>query len=70
MTTVTIGDREFRIGATYQGKIDPKYRMVIPRQRALLRVIGGEVWFRTKTGDEQSAPSGNWLRWAGDEVTP
>ena len=70
--TITIGGREFRIGATYR----PKSFEVSARRKTLLRYRAEKAWpfqgpsvqWRNKNGSEEWATAKAWLRWAGDEV--
>ena len=79
--TVTIGGREFRVGATYAPKRPGLARK--PRRlqglssdercrRSGMNRPGGTVYYATKyrNGDWWSATCSavQWLRWAGEEV--
>ena len=72
--TVTIGGREFRVGATYAPK--PKAGVTSNRRKTLLVYREQEVWpfygpsvqWRNKNGSTEWANADAWLRWAGDEV--
>ncbi len=69
MTTVTIGGREFRVGAWYIGKTG-----MLTRQFMEMRIMGrihrrNVVFWRCRNGNEQNAKASTWLCWAGDEVT-
>jgi hypothetical protein len=76
---VTIGGREFRIGATYRGKIPANARPGFePAQRRLLAVAqrkgytdqSNRVCYETPRGRPGFVKAINWARWAGDEVQP
>ena len=72
--TVRIGDREFRIGATYapsdQKALGPRGRVLV---QGPLHPCRGDVIYRFE-GDPpvklRHVWFSVWLRWAGDEVTP
>mgnify|MGYP000547076538 CR=1 FL=1 len=74
--TITIGGREFRVGATYGPK--PKPGVTSHRRKTLLTYREETVWpfygpsvkWRNKNGSEEWANADAWLRWAGDEVAP
>lgn len=65
MTTVTIGNREFRIGAWYAPSAESVWRKPVRLDRLARRGahynIGGDCPVQCSRR--------NWLRWAGDEVT-
>lgn len=74
--TVTIGGREFRVGATYGPK--PKAGVTSHRRKTLLRYRPETVWpftgpsvqWRNKNGSEEWSNATAWLKWAGEEVQP
>ena len=72
---VTIGGRQFRIGATYRPK--PKDGVTSHRLKTLLLYRAGTYWphsgpsvkWRNKNGTEEWSHASAWLKWAGEEVT-
>ena len=64
--TVRIGDREFRVGAWYL-PANPKSRIA---SRKLHAYLLGVVWWADKADRRFWISRRQWLRWAGDEVTP
>lgn len=74
MTTITIGGREFRIGATYA----PKPKRVPWGPRTLLSYspeplgpfMAPLVSWQEAGGAKTSGTLNEWLAWAGDEVAP
>jgi hypothetical protein len=74
--TVTIGGREFRIGAWYQGKTpenaSPYFKPLRRQLRSLKRCFRGRVRvaYTTKLGRTGETYARSWLEWAGDEVAP
>lgn len=73
--TITIGGREFRVGATYAPK--PKPGVTSHRRKTLLRYREHHMYhsepmvqWRNKNGSKEWATVKAWLRWAGDEVAP
>lgn len=74
--TVTIGGREFRIGAWYEGK-QPKdaQRQVKTMRRQLLAADNTKsgrlrVLYATKGGFTHRSFARSWAAWAGHEVQP
>jgi hypothetical protein len=73
-TTITIGGREFRVGATYQSAhpmshIRRKLIGDFRRRDDLGRKIP-MVQFESGNGNWGATSEAAWLRWAGDEVAP
>lgn len=70
--TVTIGGREFRIGATYAPK--PKEGVTRYRRKTLKRVRQPSwgspmmVYWLNKNGSEEWSTATSWLRWVGEEL--
>ena len=72
MTTVHIGAREFRIGATYAprvGRRQPRILVGFENPGRLGRP-GGDVRVMTNNGYGDVWAGTHWLRWAGEEVMP
>ncbi len=67
MTTVKIGTRKFRIGATYAPSADAKWTAP-----AIFEGLKrhGMVWYNIGGLCKCTCSVANWLDWAGDEVTP
>jgi hypothetical protein len=73
--TVTIGNRTFRIGATYAPK--PGRGVISYRRKTLLRYRPELVWpftgpsvqWANKNGSTEWANATAWLKWVGDEVS-
>ena len=63
--TITIGVREFRVGATYR----PRFGVGRPRILAVASGCRAEVeWAHTVNSPWRVCSYRAWLRWAGDEV--
>ncbi len=83
MTTITIGGREFRVGATYAPKRPGPSRK--PRRlqgfdpatscwMSGMNRPGGTITYGIRDRDGEmwcrNCSAEQWLRWAGDEVAP
>jgi hypothetical protein len=74
--TVTIGGREFRIGATYAPQ--PKPGVTSHRRKTLLKYVPVAGWprlapwveYRNKNGRTERSSADAWFKWAGGEVAP
>jgi hypothetical protein len=78
MTTVTIGGRQFKVGAWYEGKRRvARGRAIEPRTRKLLEVDrrqgftdwANTVRYQTPTGAIGWTVANQWASWAGAEIT-
>lgn len=73
MSTVKIGDREFRIGATYAAR-DPmdraRWELVTVQPHCTLFPNGVVGYTQGNRHCVSFMSSALWLRWAGDEVQP
>lgn len=67
MTTVKIGDREFRVGATYAPRVEGG-------RTRILKVTWSQYaeveWAHAANSPWRICSYRAWLRWAGDEVLP
>ena len=64
---VQIGDREFRVGATYAPRNGAGWRVPAAFEGATPE----RMFVHYRVADARLKTSAaNWLRWAGDEVTP
>jgi hypothetical protein len=67
MTTITIGGREFRVGAAYRPRLgDSRPRILMVAWDKLAEV----EWAHTVNSPWRICSYRAWLRWAGDEVAP
>ena len=64
--TITIGGREFRVGATY-APLKPDSE---DQPRTLIAHSERHVWHQPRGGIPHKTSKYRWLRWAGDEVAP
>lgn len=72
MSAIIIGDREFRIGATYEPKNLASQRrktLLVYRPFATWPFRGPSVQYRNKNTSTEWSSVGAWLKWAGEEVT-
>ncbi len=66
--TITIGGREFRVGATYAPRRPGKTG---PRNRTFLGgAMHRDVAYRDHAGVTRTCWCMTWWEWAGDEVAP